>query len=484
MWWRIKMAAFYEKHKRILFIGMLVVSFVMIGIYNFLTPYYTDDYAYAMEAAQAGSVGELLKQQYLEYMNHNCRVIGQFALRVFLLMDKSVFNVINSLMFVALILLVYMLTKGKRKYDCFTLLLCVLFIWRYSVQFGETMLWLCGSCNYLWTCVIMLGFLVWYRSQPAKKGALRHPLLTAAGGFLFGLMAGWCNENTSGGIFIAWFVFTVIDLLGWKQQEESVGEQVKAAVRIRRGIRPYMLTSGVGIGCGLLAMVLCPGIRSRVDMGEEAFTGLARYLSRLYKLTVSWKELFGEVLVIFVIAVVILTLQKRWKNWRELVSDDIWIFLLMAVAVSLVLVLIPTQTYRTCYGSGVFLFVACICAIRECDKTEFTVALLGYGLTAVLSLSLFFGYFNNMINLWRIDRENRERIELIVESREENGGSGKAVIPQFREEFKNRYSTAHDSDMTEDPGCWINIFYEVYYGVDSIVAIPRGEWDELYGEEE
>lgn len=478
------MAAFYEKHKRILFIGILVVSFVMIGIYNFLTPYYTDDLAYAMEAAQAGSLGGLLKQQYLEYMNHNCRVIGQFALRVFLLMDKPVFNVANSLMFVALILFMYALAKGKKKYDCFTLLLCVVFVWRYSVQFGETMLWLCGSCNYLWTCVIMLGFLVWYRYQLAKKGASCHPVLTAAGGFVFGLLSGWCNENTSGGIFIAWFVYTVVDLMGWRQQEASDGEPVKAAVRIRRGVRPYMLTSGAGLCCGLLAMVLCPGIRSRVEMGEEAFTGLARYLSRLYKLTVAWKELFGEVLVILVIAVVILALQKRWKTWKDVVSDDVWIFLLMAVAVSLVLVLIPTQTYRTCYGSGVFLFIACICAIRECDKKEFTVALLRYGLAAVLCLCLFFTYFNDMINLWRIDRENTERIELIVESRKENGGSGNAVIPQFREEFKNRYSTAHDSDMTEDPGCWINMFYEVYYGVDSIVAIPREEWDALYGDGE
>lgn len=478
------MAAFYEKRKKVLFISILVVSFVMIGIYNFLTPHYTDDLAYAMEAAQAGSFGGLVKQQYLEYMNHNCRVIGQFALRVFLLMDKQVFNAVNSLMFVALLLLMYALAKGKGKYDCFTLLLCILFVWRYSVQFGETMLWLCGSCNYLWTCVVMLGFLVWYRYQLSKKGESCHPVLTAAGGFVFGLLAGWCNENTSGGIFIAWFVYSVVDLMGWKQQEASDGEPVKAVVRFRRSVRPYMLTSGAGICCGLLAMVLCPGIRSRVEMGEETFTGLARYLSRLYKLTVAWKELFGEVLVILVIAVVILALQKRWKNWKDVVSDDIWIFLLMAIAVSLVLVLIPTQTYRTCYGSGVFLFVACICAIRECSKKEFTVALLRYGLASVLCLWLFFSYFNNMINLWRIDRENTERIELIVESRKENGGSGNAVIPQFREEFKNRYSTAHDSDMTEDPESWINMFYEVYYGVDSIVAIPRAEWDELYGDVE
>ncbi len=86
------------------------------------------------------------------------------------------------------------------------------------------------------------------------------------------------------------------------------------------------------------------------------------------------------------------------------------------------------------------------------------MALLRYGLVAVLCLWLIFTYFNNMINLWRINRENNERIELIVNTGENNGGSGSVVVPKFREEFQNPYSTAHDSDMTDDPDFWINRF--------------------------
>ena len=131
-----------------------------------------------------------------------------------------------------------------------------------------------------------------------------------------------------------------------------------------------------------------------------------------------------------------------------------------------------------------FLFIACIQAIRDCDQKEFTVALLRYGLAAVLCLWLMFTYFDNMINLWRINRENNERIELIVNASEDNGGNGSVVIPRLREEFQNPYSPAHDSDMTDDPDFWINRFYEFYYHVDSVTAVPREEWDELYGEKE
>ena len=41
-----------------------------------------------------------------------------------------------------------------------------------------------------------------------------------------------------------------------------------------------------------------------------------------------------------------------------------------------------------------------------------------------------------------------------------------------------------DMEMTEDPGYWINIYYEQYYGVASISAIDYDEWEDLIGAEE
>jgi hypothetical protein len=57
------------------------------------------------------------------------------------------------------------------------------------------------------------------------------------------------------------------------------------------------------------------------------------------------------------------------------------------------------------------------------------------------------------------------------------------VVPQYREAFENPYSIAHVTDMEEDTGYWINCFYENYYDVPAITAIPRDEWNELYGQE-
>ena len=371
------MTSFWEKHRKGIFAGTVLLSFLMIFIYNFLTPYYTDDYAYALEVQEARSLWDLIKQQYAEYMYHNCRVIGQFNLRVFLTMDKWVFNIANSVMFVALVLLIYASVKRKKKHDIFVLLLSLAFVWRYSVRFGETMLWLCGSCNYLWGSVIMIGFLVWYRHQLERTGnTMKHPVLTAIIGFVFGLAAGWCNENTSGGIFLAWIFFTWIYLMNRNADTMEGDSRESWLTRLKTGMQAYMITSGAGVACGLLAMVLCPGIRSRVDDTDETFTGLAKLLSRFYKITVSIEELFGEVLILLLIAIVILVLQKKWKSWKAVVSNESVIFGLVALASSYALIVIPPPTPRAYYGVGVFLFIACIQAIRDCDQKEFTVALL------------------------------------------------------------------------------------------------------------
>ena len=179
----------------------------MIYAYNFLTPYWSDDYAYLMDVSKADSLGALVKQQYGEYLSNSGRVVGQFNVRLSLSVSKQVFNLVNSLMFIGLILLMYANIRRKRKYDIFVLLLVITFLWRFAVSFGQTMLWICGACNYLWGSVFILGFVTFYRYFLARADKLKHGTLLAAVAFFFGILAGWCNENSSGGGFLLVLIF-------------------------------------------------------------------------------------------------------------------------------------------------------------------------------------------------------------------------------------------------------------------------------------
>lgn len=466
-------ADFMEKHEKKIFFFIFVAAVAAIYAYNLLTPYFSDDYAYAFQVRQAESLWDLIKQQYGEYISNSGRVIGQFNVRLSLSADKHLFNVVNSLMFGVLIFLMYYNIDKKKKYDIGILLLIVAFLWRYAVSFGETMLWICGACNYLWGSVFILGFVTFYRHFLKKADSAKHPVILAVGTFFFGVLAGWCNENTSGGGLLLVIMFAA----------NFVWERKKTG---QKKIYPFMVTGVAGMCCGILGMITAPGVRSRsAVMGEGDYTGLVGLLSRIYKTTVTVRELFFELLIMMIIILVFLVLQKKLKEWSIIRKNTSILFLVAALATAYVLALIPTTTDRAFFGAGIFLMIAVLSGLAEVDVDK-EVILKGAkcSLIGVMCLWLAFTYLENLVNLARILREENERIELIKADKADPNGDGIVVVPQFREAFENPYSCAHTSDLTEDKEYWINIFYEMYYDVGNITAIPRDEWNELYGNEE
>lgn len=463
------MADFVEKHRKSIFYIVLGVAVLMLFAYVVLTPYMSDDYFYMFEARQASSLWDLVRQQYGEYLSNSGRVVGQFNIRLFLSMDKWVFNVVNSVMFAALVLLMYHNVKRKKKHDIFVLFLIVVFLWKYAVSFGQTMLWICGACNYLWGSVLILGFFTFYRHFLTNTERIKHPVLLTIGTFFFGILAGWCNENTSGGglLLVLMFAFN----FWWDNKKEG-----------KRKIYPFMISGVVGMCCGLLGMILAPGVRNRSEtMSDGEYTGLIGLLSRVYKTTVTVRELFFDLLVIMTIVLIILVLQKKIKGWMDIRRKESILFLVAAVATAYALILAPVPADRAFFGAGIFLMIGVIQGIVDVAEEEFLLRVAKYSLVSVLCLWLFFTYMENLVNLARIYREETQRVEMIKADKADPNGDGIVVVPQLREEFQNPYSNAHESDMTEDKNYWINIFYEIYYDVGNITAISRDEWDEIYG---
>lgn len=455
-----------EKKKRIIFYMIMGIAFIMIFSYNLLTPYLSDDISYKVAVDTAGSFWDLVMQQYGEYISNSGRIIGQFNVRLSLVGSKMIFNVVNSIMFIILSLLIYTNISVRKKYDALLYILIIGMLWRYSVKFGQTMLWICGACNYLWGSVFILGFITFYRSRLKKDEDSSNPVLLAIGTFLFGILAGWCNENTSGGGLLLILMFTVLSCINRKRAGKKT-------------VLPYMITAHLGMCTGIIGMISAPGVRSRASaMSDDNYSGIVAYISRFYKCTMSIRELFFELLIIFIIVTILVVI----KNQKKLpLNPESYLFFIGSIATAYALIMSPPPAPRAYFGAGIFLIIACLQgftdAFWDTEKEVYTPA-LKYIVVSVLSLWLFFTYMDNLVNLARIYREEEERIQIIEEARE--AGEWFVVVPQYREAFANPYSNAHESDMQEDPKYWINHFYETYYSMGEIIAIPREEWNELY----
>ena len=255
-----------DREKQLFFL-ILILSFFAILVFNVLTPMLSDDYAYAMEVQKAGSLADLFRQEYHQYMTWNGRSVVHFILRVFLFLPSWVFKLANSAAFVAVSLLMWKLTEPDREYDCYTLLMVQLGLWLYAVDFSETILWEDGACNYLWGALLILLFMAMERRTLVQQASFH--LSEALGLLLLGILAGWCNENTSGGCLLYLLILAAEEIRKNTKSRKGRGEENSRKKRSEGAIPAAYLVGLCGNILGLAMMVLSPGGRLRASYAEE-----------------------------------------------------------------------------------------------------------------------------------------------------------------------------------------------------------------------
>lgn len=480
----------YKEKRSRLFFGLTVfAAFVLIFIFNVLTPMMTDDLFYSRTVSEASSIRDLFAQEYTQYMTWTGRSVCHMILRFFLLTDKMVFNVANSVVFVLLTLLIYWNVEHKRKYDTPVYLLINLLLWMFGVVFRQTVLWETGACNYLWGSAIIMSFVTLYRyglkresaswkrddkkegSSAPKRGCslnrgngLKHPVLWAVFLPVLGVLAGWCNENSSGGGLL--MVLLCLGFYLYEQKKNNAGSGW--------ALKPWMVTGLIGQAVGLAFMVLAPGNAVRAAAREEEHSGLLGYMARFQKITLAVRENFLILLIIGLLLFIIVYYQKKsWKAlWACSRNGILWSFVFLATCYALVMTAEPQA--RAYFGAGVFLTIAVVQFFVDVEEREAVFASLKTGMISVMLLVMFFTYMDSGANLARIYREYNERDVYLTQKAEE--GVTDVTVPMLRPDFETKYSDGYNSDIQEDPGYWVNVAYASYYGFNSVSGVPREEW--------
>lgn len=140
---------------------------LVLYLFNYLAPLMSDDYNYAFSFItykRIQTLGDLFPSIVAHYQGINGRVAMHFIAQLMLLSGKPVFNVINSLVAVSLLLGLCRLTSGKAR-D-----LRQLAVWASALlillpTLSQVMFWLVGACNYLWGPTIIVWLLVPFRDR-------------------------------------------------------------------------------------------------------------------------------------------------------------------------------------------------------------------------------------------------------------------------------------------------------------------------------
>jgi hypothetical protein len=245
----------------------VILLFLILNIY---TPLVADDYSYSIGI---NSVLDILKSQYYSYFNWGGRNPAHFIAQFWLLSGKPFFNIANTLIYCVFIFLIqFHITGNIKKLSPWLFLTINIFFWFSVPAWGQNFLWLIGSCNYLWTTVLVLLFLVPFRKKHNdSKFSLN--LLQSILLFITGILAGWGNENSGAAILFLLIAYFIVKIIRKDQ------------------FALFEILGSIGFLLGFSLLIAAPGNYVRAEVIRESGWGymndpfLVKYIKRFIDIT-------------------------------------------------------------------------------------------------------------------------------------------------------------------------------------------------------
>lgn len=241
--------------------------FCIFYVLNCLTPRaFGDDYLYAFiwqghsmftplteDVVRISSLKDIFVSQWSHYLTWSGRAVSHTLIQLFLWLGKPVFNFLNAAISVLLIIEIYWCAhKGmiSKQFNAGTVCWIAFMLWAFTPGFGGVFLWVSGACNYLWTAVFLLAFLLPY----IRKYYFFEQKLTEKGCFTFfmlvlGTIAGWSNENS-----ICWIIILLVVFLFVNRNREE--------------FESWMLTGLAGLLSGYSLLMFAPGNIARLHVEQ------------------------------------------------------------------------------------------------------------------------------------------------------------------------------------------------------------------------
>lgn len=433
---------------RLTFTILALIFFVR----NSLLPLAADDYSYAFiwdgdgignilagvpdTIERVDSISDLIASQWSHYMTWGGRTPAHTLIQIFVWVGKWLFDVLNTLMFAALIILTARLADVRLTLR--TLLWITLGLWIAVPEWISTMEWLTGACNYLWMGVLQLWFLILIKNEGALSITHYAFLITNC------LLAGWSNE--AGGLAT---MFVAVCLI--------IG---------RKKIRRHELLGLLSFAMGYALLMMAPGNLNRLRLTEPDFEISTALL--IDHLSPFVDVIANEILLLIPIAICLIKGRS---------DGSMKIFLTAGLLVPTVMMFSPAFPLRSCFMSAVFLLIASTAAVERLgleslELKKYYAPLTVIGLMWVLSVA---GSLYSDVSMWR---QTERRLELIGELRAEPLIKVPPLNPTRRlEKFLGlrifgSAALSIGGELSDNPKEGHNVTFAKYHGIKAI-AVER-----------
>ena len=371
---KVLVSNYFDIGPRKSLVAIFLIFIIMTGL-NYLTPMiFGDDYVYTFvwqtkqtmntplpeSAKRLISFYDILLSQWNHYFSWSGRTVAHIIVQFFAWKGKLLFNIFNPLVFIILLLQISWIANGGiislTSLKPHILYLTFFCFWAFTAGFNIVFLWIPGACNYVWTMVILLFFImpyiykyfhidnIFYVSQ--KKYLLF---------FLLGIIAGWTNENT-----VCWILL----VLGfWFLNLCKVNKLEK-----------WMFYGYGGLSVGYLLLIFAPGNVARtadVTGNSLSFLSWTDFVQRLN--VFGTIELFQLILWFYVFTsfrkINSVKLNDTYLRYVNLAR----VFCALSLLSNIVMLFAPDFQPRSGFPSLVFLTIAAILFVHLEDLSGVTL---------------------------------------------------------------------------------------------------------------
>ncbi len=422
---------------------LFLCFFVCMLLCNILTPLVADDFSFNF-SAQTGERMTSFTQVFTALKGHvtrfNGRVVAHFFVYVMVMLPKTVFNIVNSLMFVLQIFLAYVICKKRDKQNNLLLLAIFGCVWMFELVFGQVNLWIAGACNYLWAIVFGLAFLLPFIKDYLYNDPVKTKWVTILH-IIVSLVAGAYSENGSAA-FIAIAVLIVL-LLKFQQHK-------KFSVH-------YLTSLLVAFGGYLSIYLISPG---EISNKKAEFS-----LQVLRENFVNALDVLFEHRVLLISFIVLFILAVSLKSKKEPLLLSLT-FVVGALCANFLLTFAAYYPLRCASFTALFLIIAngiLFCNVLESNyKTMLVIAV------AILTLFTTYNVALGVNDLYNSHIHVKANEEFIYECKE--AGNTNISVSLFS--IKTKYNAFYRSAYLHEYDSWINKAMAKYYEVDSLI----GKW--------